>query len=105
MKQIKSLITGLTLLALLFPTVVFAAPRTLLEVEKVVRKLEAWFSVIFWVLTATFIIYAAFLFLTSRGDEKILIKAKTALLYAIIAIIVAVFAPVAGDLIRDILKP
>lgn len=105
MKQIKSLITGLTLLALLSPTVVFAVPQTLLEVGAVIRKLEAWFTGIFWALTAVFIVYAAFLFLTSRGDENILKKAKTALLYAVIAIVVAVFAPVAGNLIRDILRP
>lgn len=105
MKQIKPLIAGLTLLALLSPTVVFAAPRTLVEVEGVIRRIAAWFTNMFWFLAAVGIVFAAFLFLTSGGDEKKIEKAKKILLFAVFAILIAVFAPFAETLIRDILAP
>lgn len=116
MKQIKSLITGLTLLALSSPVAVFAsrplpdpppAPglRTIDQLYWIFADLAVWVSRFFWAVAAAGIIFAAFLFLTSRGDPAALKKAKEALLWAVVAILVALFAPVAHTLITNIFIP
>lgn len=50
-----------------------------------------WFAIAFWIFAAGFIFYAAYLFLFAghTGDNK---KGKSALIYAIIAIIIGIIA-------------
>ncbi len=56
------------------------------------NKLGSWMLGILLVLGVIFVIYAAFLYLTSGGDEGKVGKAKSFIIYAIIAIIVGVLA-------------
>lgn len=52
-----------------------------------------WYvSFLFWALTIIFIFYAAFLYLTAGGAEDKVKKANKQLIYAVIAIVVALFA-------------
>lgn len=55
-------------------------------------KVGSWMLGILLVLGVIFVIYAAFLYLTSGGDEGKVGKAKSFIIYAIIAIIVGVLA-------------
>ena len=115
MKQIKSLIAGLTFSALLSPAVVFARAlpdppptpgiRTIEQLYWIVADLAVWVSRFFWAVAAAFIIFAAFKFLTSGGVDTGLKTAKTMLLWAIVAILVALFAPVAHTIITNVLAP
>lgn len=47
---------------------------------------------IFFALTAFFVLYAGFLYLTAGGSEENLGKAKNILVYALIAVIIAVIS-------------
>jgi len=104
-KQIKSFIYGLTLSALLAPSVIFAAPRSLDEITRLLTRWQGWFTRVFWIAAVVFIVWAAFKFLTSGGDEKKIGAAKTALLWALVAVAVAILSTVAEPLVTDILRP
>jgi len=54
--------------------------------------LVAWIFTLLIVLTVIFILYAAYLYLTSAGDEEKIKKANHQLLYAAIAVIVAILS-------------
>lgn len=58
---------------------------------------------IFLVIAVIMIIYAAFLYLTAAGKEDQLNKAKTTIIYAVIAIVVAVVARSLVVLVRNII--
>lgn len=105
MKPIKFIVPTLTLLVLLAPTVAFAQPQSVEQVIGVIAKWQGWITRIFWIVAAIFIVWAAFKFLTSGGDEKKLGEAKTAFIYALVAIGVALLSGVARDLVADIIKP
>ncbi len=48
--------------------------------------------VLLMLLTVIFVIYAAYLFLTAVGDDDKIKKARKVLIYAIVAVVVALFA-------------
>ncbi len=54
--------------------------------------LVAWIFTLLIILTVVFILWAAYLYLTSAGDEEKIKKANHQLLYAAIAVIVAVLS-------------
>ncbi|MBI4085785.1 MAG: hypothetical protein HY433_00895 [Candidatus Liptonbacteria bacterium] len=56
------------------------------------NQIATWSAYLFWALAVIFIFYAAFLYLTGSGEEDKIKKAHKQLLYAIIAIAVALFA-------------
>jgi hypothetical protein len=56
------------------------------------NKVGSWMLGILLVVGVIFVIYAAFLYLTSGGEEEKVKKAKNFIIYAIIAIIVGVLA-------------
>ncbi|MBI4085784.1 MAG: hypothetical protein HY433_00890 [Candidatus Liptonbacteria bacterium] len=57
-----------------------------------VNQIAVWVSYLFWALAVIFIFYAAFLYLTAGGEEEKIKKANHQLIYAVIAIVVALFA-------------
>lgn len=57
-----------------------------------VNQIATWISFLFWALAVIFIFYAAFLYLTAGGEEEKVKKANHQLIYAVIAIVVALFA-------------
>jgi hypothetical protein len=61
---------------------------------------------LFWflmALTVVFIIWAAYLFLTSAGDEAQTKKARNIILYAVVAVIVAVLSQTVFQVVLDAL--
>ncbi len=86
-------------LALAFPLLVSAEERqpttSITTPEKVIdliNKAGGWFYSALIALAVIFIIYAAFKFLTAGGDEKNIETAKQQLIYAIVALAVAMLA-------------
>jgi len=71
--------------------------------ETILETVRDWFFTVFVVLAVIFLIWAAFLYLTAAGDEGKVGKAKNALIYAIIAIVVALIAGSLTSLIQNIL--
>jgi hypothetical protein len=62
------------------------------KVIQLIEKASGWFYSALVALAILFIIYAAFKFLTAGGDEKKVGEAKQQLIYAIIALAVAMLA-------------
>ena len=56
------------------------------------RAIVRWAYIIFFILAVLIFIYVAFLYLTSGGSEEKVKKAKTMLIYALIALVVAFLA-------------
>lgn len=56
------------------------------------RAMVRWAYIIFFILAVLIFIYVAFLYLTSAGSEEKVKKAKTMLIYALIALVVAFLA-------------
>jgi len=88
MKKIISGLIGLAILAL--PVVTLAAIPATLD-EAIARIVDPLFLVLV-AMSAVFIIYAAYTFVTSGGDPTKAESARTTLIYAIIGIIVAFLA-------------
>ena len=57
-----------------------------------ISKIVNWMFAILMIVAVVFLIFAAFSFLTAAGDPEKIGKAKTQLIYAIVAIGVAVLA-------------
>ncbi|GEM_PF-490042 len=68
-----------------------------------INKIATWASYLFWGFAVIFIFYAAFLYLTGSGEEEKIKKAHKQLIYALIAIVVALFAYGMPALIHNIL--
>lgn len=56
------------------------------------ETLVNWFFAFFLILAVVFLLWAAFMYLTSAGDEEKVGKAKKALIWAIVALVVAFLA-------------
>ena len=105
---IKKTLTGIMLLT---PTLAGALTITpdktgitsLSGIEAVIAKIVNWLTMLFFVAAVLYIFYAAYLFLTSGGDEEKLKTAKTQLLYSIIAIAVALLAGTMQSIVKNIL--
>ena len=81
----------------MIPLATHAQPETspidsVTDVEVVLNNIVRWAQVIFFILAALFIIFAAFEYLTAGGDDEKVKKAKNMLIYAIVAIAVALVA-------------
>jgi len=61
-------------------------------VKTIIEKVTGWMQGIFFLIAVIFIIYAAFVYLTSAGNEEKIKKAKSIIIYAIVAIAVALLA-------------
>lgn len=96
MKKIFVLFPILTLAVM--PVLVGAQtdpPTTITTMAGVLTTLNNilnWFFAIFLVAAVFFLLWAAFMYLTSAGDEEKVGKAKKALIWAIVAIVVAFLA-------------
>src|SRR3990167_3334469 len=73
------------------------------ELESVLETVRYWFFTVFVILAVIFLIWAAFLYLTAAGNDTKVGKAKNALIYAIIAIIVALLAGSLTSLLENVL--
>jgi len=76
---------------------------TVEDVVTVLNRLVSWAYTLFLILAVLFVIYAAYLFLTAAGNPDQLKKAKNQLLYAIIAIALALVANGAVFLVEELL--
>lgn len=68
------------------------------------NQVLTWVAYIFWILAAIFVFWAAFLYLTASGDPEKIKKANHQLRYAVIAIVVGIFAYGLPRLVLNILQ-
>lgn len=83
------------------PTNLVTTGEGLTELLETVRD---WFFTIFLVLAVIFLIWAAFLYLTAAGSEDKIGKAKSALIYSIVAIAVALLAGGLPSLVQNLIE-
>jgi hypothetical protein len=68
------------------------------------NQVLTWLAYIFWIFAAIFIFWAGFLYLTAAGNDEKIKKANHQLRYAVIAIIVGLFAFGLPRLVLNILQ-
>ncbi len=102
----KKVLAIAAIAATTFPFLVSAQVITSVsQVQTVATNIYTWLLWFFWLITAGFIIWAAMLYVTARGDEEKVKKAKTVLIYAIVAIVVAILATSIRPLITNVITP
>ena len=74
------------------------------DLEDLLATVGNWFFTIFLLVAIIFLIWSAFLYLTAAGDGTKVTKAKTALIYSIVGIAVALLAGGLTQLVENILK-
>ncbi|MFH1347052.1 MAG: pilin [Spirochaetota bacterium] len=108
MNSLKSkIIASVITIAVVMPlaSVVYAQPSTGLDLPgantsittvsslvDIIRGVVKWIYTIFFIIAVLFIIFAAFTYLTAGGDPEKTTKAKNQLIYATVAIAVALLA-------------
>ena len=94
MNKLKSFMAG----GLILPLVSIAKGQEGVDIsepgsiERILTYASNWAFGIFFVIAAACVLYAALLFLTSGGNEKKIPVAKTTLIYALLAIVIALIA-------------
>lgn len=71
--------------------------------EEVVQKLAAWFYVILTPVAIIMVLYSAFLFMTSAGDEEKIKRAKRTLLWVLVGVLIIIIGAGFITLIKDFL--
>ncbi|MBI5733198.1 hypothetical protein HY967_04615 [Candidatus Jorgensenbacteria bacterium] len=110
MKSITKVATtvGMALLPLIsFAQVtqpVTAPITSITTVPRLLTSILGWFQVIFFSIAAIFIVLAAFQYLTAGGDEEKVKSAKQMVIYAVVAIAVAVMATAVQGIVVSLLR-
>ena len=91
------------------PLMVFAQPaespiQSIQDVESLLNRILNIVFVIFFIIAVLFIILAAFGYLTAGGDDEKIKSAKQKLIYAIVAIVVALLATGIDNLVGGVLR-
>jgi len=79
--------------------------QDLTGVESLLQKVLGWLNTFFYIVASIFVLIAAFQYLTAQGNEDKIKKAKNMLIYAVIAIAVALFAGGLDILVRNVITP
>ena len=75
------------------------------ELLNVIAGVVKWIYTIFFVVAVVFILFAAFNYLTAGGQPEKIKTAHTMLIWAIVAIAIALLSVAAAQIIRTFLKP
>jgi len=78
-------------------------PQTVGGVFGLVKQVIRWIYILFFIVAVFFILMAAFAYLTSAGDEAKVAEVKTRLIYAVIAIAVALLAVGVQQIVQNFL--
>lgn len=74
------------------------------DVEKLINKWVGYLISLFWIASVVGMIYAAFLFLDSKGEPKKVEQAKAMVKYTIIAVVVALFSTSIKSILVSVLN-
>jgi len=85
------------------PGIQQTGPTTVGGLVDVLKGVIRWIYIIFFVIAVMFILFAAFSYLTAGGDAEKITTAKNRVIYAAIAIIVALLAVGFEVIIRNFL--
>jgi heme/copper-type cytochrome/quinol oxidase subunit 2 len=85
------------------PGITPVGPETVGGLVDILRAIVRWVYIIFFVIAVLLIIFAAFTYLTAAGNEEKVKKAKDMIIYAAVAIVVALLAVSFEIIIRNFL--
>lgn len=68
-------------------------------------RLTNWGTALLFVLAAAFIVYAAYLYLTSKGDAEKVKEANQVIIYSVVSVGVALLAYVFINIVRALVAP
>lgn len=99
---VKIFILTAAITVMIMPIFAFAidSPEDVIEV---IEKLSGWMYSVLIALAVIFIILAAYQFLMAGGDSEKVTKAKNSILYAVLAVTVAVLATGIVKIVEDLL--
>lgn len=93
---------------LVLPVLIFAAVQepeapitSMSQIESLILKVRNWIFTIFLIVAVVFVVMAAFGYLTSGGDPAKVKAAQQQLIYAIVAIAIALIAGGVVVLVRN----
>lgn len=86
------------------PGITQTGPTTVGGLVDIIRDVVRWVYIIFFILAVMFIIFAAFSYLTAGGDPEQVSKAKSRIIYAAVAIAVALLAVGFEVIIKNFLQ-
>ena len=75
------------------------------DISRVLEQIVRWTYYIFFVLAVYFILIAAFSYLTAGGDPEKLKKAHSSLLWAFVAIAIALISVGAAQIVKSFITP
>lgn len=75
------------------------------ELLDIIKRLTGWMAAVLLAVTVAFIVYAAYLYLTSQGDPEKVKTANRVILYAVVAVAVALLAYVFIAIITALVGP
>lgn len=78
--------------------------QSITDVTRIVVSLVNWITGLFFVAAILSLFYAAYLYLGTGGDEEQIAKAKTQLIYSIVAITIALLAGSIRYIVASILR-
>lgn len=81
----------------------YVAPQKDINIIEILNRIINWMYGLLLILAGAFILYAAFLYLTSGGDPKAVGTAKNYILYTVVAIAVAFFARAIVYIVQQLL--
>ena len=94
-KKLSALILVGVLTVLITPMVALAnaeEPPAAGDLWVIIDTVTRWFYGIFLALAVIMVIYAGFMFLTAGGDADKINKAREALMYAVVGVVIALLA-------------
>ncbi|MBI2035334.1 MAG: hypothetical protein HYT12_01475 [Candidatus Liptonbacteria bacterium] len=104
MKSLKAnIVTGLAAGLAAFPALAGAQVDSFGAIVNVIQRAISWIFALFILLAVVFVLYAAFKYLTSRGDSGKVGEASQALIYAAVAIGVALIAASIQFIVAELL--
>lgn len=89
--------------ALATPLIGLAQPKDVRSIVQLFRDALAIIQTVFFIVAAIMIIIAAFKYLTAQGDPEKAGEARQMVIYAVIAIAVALLALVIGQIVASFL--
>lgn len=87
-----SLLLASSAMAIAIPGINQTGPTTVSGMVDIVRSVVKWVYVIFFIIAVLFILMAAFTYLTAGGDAEKVKSAHNQIIYAAVAIVVALIA-------------
>ena len=93
-----------SVMAAIEPLPTATAPKNLTGFLDVINKIAKWMYNLLLALGVVFVLYAAFLYLLSQGSDDKITTAKRVLIYAIVALVIAVLAGGVSSIVKDALR-